>query len=55
MLLDGAKIAFIKEKQIGVQIQLAIWVQLKLRERRLREVQDATRGLLEGFWAEFDD
>jgi uncharacterized protein len=30
-------------------IQLAIWVHLALREKRLREVQDATRGLLEGF------
>jgi uncharacterized protein len=30
-------------------IHLAIWVHLKLREKRLREVQDATRGLLEGF------
>jgi uncharacterized protein len=30
-------------------IQLAIWVLLTLREKRLREVQDATRGLLEGF------
>jgi uncharacterized protein len=29
-------------------IQLAIWVQLTLREKRFREVQDATRGLLEG-------